>query len=339
LSHRRSLSPALIACQIYEICERNGRIAYRRAGGSRLITSNDHWKSQVRHALYTGGRFQRVALNSEYWQLVPAHAHTAAELIKVLVRADDPTCGITASTSLPPSMARARSVHEQPQTQTQTRRPAAAAATSHRPARLRRKRSMRGGEGSDDEAPAPRGRDGSAEAICDSVDPASPGAKLRSPRIGGAFADPSDDHSTQEWEDKMSALPRLRATRTSARPPGFNTPTPRPSPASLQRAASRTIGHRGSGNASLDSEDPSMLRWGSTGLRSCITVVADSGASLSAGRTPASGARCAVPRTRAPSAEADSPPYLPWFAAPAPDGRRGSKGPPAKRRVSCAAGL
>jgi hypothetical protein len=41
------------------VCQTNGRIAYKRAGGSRLITANDHWKSQIRHALYTGGRFQR----------------------------------------------------------------------------------------------------------------------------------------------------------------------------------------------------------------------------------------------------------------------------------------
>lgn len=61
-------TPALPACtttspppplQIYGVCQSNGRIAYKRAGGSRLITSNDHWKSQMRHALYTGDRFQR----------------------------------------------------------------------------------------------------------------------------------------------------------------------------------------------------------------------------------------------------------------------------------------
>ena len=45
--------------QIYAVCQTSGRIAYKRAGGSRLITANDHWKSQIRHALYTGDRFQR----------------------------------------------------------------------------------------------------------------------------------------------------------------------------------------------------------------------------------------------------------------------------------------
>ena len=45
--------------QVYQACEARGRIAYKRSGGSRLITHNDHWKSQIRHALYTCDRFQR----------------------------------------------------------------------------------------------------------------------------------------------------------------------------------------------------------------------------------------------------------------------------------------
>ena len=52
-------APCHLPPQIYEVCASNGRIAYKRAGGSRLITANDHWKSQIRHALYTGDRFQR----------------------------------------------------------------------------------------------------------------------------------------------------------------------------------------------------------------------------------------------------------------------------------------
>jgi hypothetical protein len=47
--------------QIYYACEERGRIAYKRSGGSRLITHNDHWKSQIRHALYTSDRFERCA--------------------------------------------------------------------------------------------------------------------------------------------------------------------------------------------------------------------------------------------------------------------------------------
>ena len=48
--------------QIYKACQQRGRIAYKRSGGSRLITHNDHWKSQIRHALYTCDRFSRCAI-------------------------------------------------------------------------------------------------------------------------------------------------------------------------------------------------------------------------------------------------------------------------------------
>ncbi len=33
---------------IYASCKANGRIVYKRSGGSRLITDNEHWKSQIR---------------------------------------------------------------------------------------------------------------------------------------------------------------------------------------------------------------------------------------------------------------------------------------------------
>ncbi|PRW33778.1 Winged helix-turn-helix DNA-binding domain [Chlorella sorokiniana] len=77
--------------EIYAVCQSNGRIAYKRAGGSRLITHNEHWKSQIRHALYTGERFQRVPANPDMWQLVGAWATASPQLAKVLVRADE--CG------------------------------------------------------------------------------------------------------------------------------------------------------------------------------------------------------------------------------------------------------
>lgn len=44
---------------IYALCHSRGRVAYKRSGGSRLITSNEHWKSQIRHALYTNPCFER----------------------------------------------------------------------------------------------------------------------------------------------------------------------------------------------------------------------------------------------------------------------------------------
>ena len=55
-----------MAClQIYEACKERGRIAYKRSGGSRLITHNEHWKSQIRHALYTSDRFIRCSAACE----------------------------------------------------------------------------------------------------------------------------------------------------------------------------------------------------------------------------------------------------------------------------------
>lgn len=84
---------------IYEVCRNDGRIAYKRAGGSRLITSNDHWKSQIRHALYTGERFQRVPGSGELWQLVSAWAPRPPSLVRVLVRADEAHVNATRTTS------------------------------------------------------------------------------------------------------------------------------------------------------------------------------------------------------------------------------------------------
>lgn len=236
--------------QIYEVCERNGRIAYRRAGGSRLITSNDHWKSQVRHALYTGDRFRRVSSNSEFWQLTPPHVDNGAELMKVLVRADDPTCSTVAASSQPPSPGRVRSV------------PGLAKARpsvppSRRASRLRRKRGSRGDGGSDEDL----AEEVSAEAICDSADPGVLGSKTRSVRGVGNIAEGSADHSTQEWDDKVHELPRLRATRTAGRQQAFSfqTPAAQGSPATANRMLSRTVGQRGSGNISRSSDDPSTV--------------------------------------------------------------------------------
>ncbi|KAL3152622.1 hypothetical protein ABBQ32_001639 [Trebouxia sp. C0010 RCD-2024] len=49
--------------EIYKACQLHGRIAYKRSGGSRLITHNDHWKSQIRHALYTCDRFASMSMH------------------------------------------------------------------------------------------------------------------------------------------------------------------------------------------------------------------------------------------------------------------------------------
>ena len=56
---------------IYSICQRAGRIASKHGAGSRLITANEHWKSQIRHALYTSSRFKRIA--NDDWSVETGH--------------------------------------------------------------------------------------------------------------------------------------------------------------------------------------------------------------------------------------------------------------------------
>ena len=56
---------------IYSICQKEGRIASKHGNGSRLITANEHWKSQIRHALYTSPRFRR--LGNDDWGVAAGH--------------------------------------------------------------------------------------------------------------------------------------------------------------------------------------------------------------------------------------------------------------------------
>ena len=63
--------------QIYTASQARGRIIYKRAGGSRLITNNEHWKSQIRHALYTSGRFKRVAGSADEWEMAEGFGASA----------------------------------------------------------------------------------------------------------------------------------------------------------------------------------------------------------------------------------------------------------------------
>lgn len=56
------------------MCKADGRIVCKRTGDVRLITDNTHWKSQVRHTLYTGNdKFRRCEDDPDYWETVPAH--------------------------------------------------------------------------------------------------------------------------------------------------------------------------------------------------------------------------------------------------------------------------
>jgi len=61
--------------QIYVTCVEHGRVKHKRGGGSRLLTSNEHWKSQVRHALYTSPRFQRDPELEDGWMISPSHMY------------------------------------------------------------------------------------------------------------------------------------------------------------------------------------------------------------------------------------------------------------------------
>lgn len=96
------------------------------------------------------------------------------------------------------------------------------------------------------------------------------------------------------------------------------------------------------GLGSALSDDPSNLRWGSTGLRSSIIIASPESlhqahSSLSAGRTPLA-ARVAQPlaRGRAPSAEAESPAaYHHGVAAAAAAAAAGEAGAGGSCPLSC----
>lgn len=75
--------------EIYRACEARGRIAYKRSGGSRLITHNEHWKSQIRHALYTCPRFVRAGLGEDFWTIAEEHLDSSPTTCKVIIRGDD----------------------------------------------------------------------------------------------------------------------------------------------------------------------------------------------------------------------------------------------------------
>lgn len=52
---------------------------------------------QIRHALYTCERFQRVPGSADLWQLTPAQAASAAQIQRVLVRAEEVAASVTVS--------------------------------------------------------------------------------------------------------------------------------------------------------------------------------------------------------------------------------------------------
>ena len=66
--------------------------------GSRLLTANEHWKSQIRHALYTSPRFKRVD-DGEAWSVSNPEAK-APEPVTVGKRPPCPSLSLSLSLSL-----------------------------------------------------------------------------------------------------------------------------------------------------------------------------------------------------------------------------------------------
>lgn len=249
---------------IYEVCELHGRIAYRRADGSRIITCNDHWKSQVRHALYTGGKFQRNASNSDLWELSPSQKGRKPSLVKVLVRADDSTANIRAS--LNPHCARKGFL----QTTRNKRENVSSSPLT-----------VNGGC-----------LEASAEvtAMCDSIEPGdgkilSTKQYTRNYRVHPSVEGPPDDHSTLQEDpvDEATNMPdyenkNLAVTRMTPLAPRRSRRIITRAVAALDAALvddQKSSPNLHAENSVIESHDPSTLHWGTSRLRSAI-VIADS---------------------------------------------------------------
>jgi len=87
--------------EIYDACEKHGRIAHKHNRKSRVITSNGHWKSQVRHALYTSKRFTRndaKGVQGDRWRVIPQFANEPVHTVVVDDVEDSETNGIATAT-------------------------------------------------------------------------------------------------------------------------------------------------------------------------------------------------------------------------------------------------
>lgn len=82
---------------IYSICQRAGRIASKHGTGSRLITANEHWKSQIRHALYTSSRFKRIA--NDDWTVGSGHLDMPETTTVYLTKDERESAGCAATTT------------------------------------------------------------------------------------------------------------------------------------------------------------------------------------------------------------------------------------------------
>jgi hypothetical protein len=62
-------------------------------GGSRHLTANEHWKSQIRHALYTSPRFARAEEGEDDWRVSNLDAPAPATTTVRVYPADEPKAG------------------------------------------------------------------------------------------------------------------------------------------------------------------------------------------------------------------------------------------------------
>ena len=69
--------------EIYAFCEIHGRIIYKKTGGSRWIAENQHYKSQIRHALYTSGKFARCANQHDHWEVLGGAANAEPRMVSL----------------------------------------------------------------------------------------------------------------------------------------------------------------------------------------------------------------------------------------------------------------
>eukprot|EP00201_Polytomella_parva_P004610 CAMPEP_0175083824 /NCGR_PEP_ID=MMETSP0052_2-20121109/27634_1 /TAXON_ID=51329 ORGANISM="Polytomella parva, Strain SAG 63-3" /NCGR_SAMPLE_ID=MMETSP0052_2 /ASSEMBLY_ACC=CAM_ASM_000194 /LENGTH=385 /DNA_ID=CAMNT_0016355391 /DNA_START=28 /DNA_END=1182 /DNA_ORIENTATION=- len=61
--------------QVYAVCQDIGYVVDCRKGGWRLIINSKHWKSQIRHTLYTSFRFQRCQEGGDLWRVAETYAN------------------------------------------------------------------------------------------------------------------------------------------------------------------------------------------------------------------------------------------------------------------------
>jgi hypothetical protein len=72
---------------------RRSRPSFADGVGSRHLTANEHWKSQIRHALYTSPRFTRAEEGEDDWRVSNCDAPAPATTVVRVYPADEPVFG------------------------------------------------------------------------------------------------------------------------------------------------------------------------------------------------------------------------------------------------------